>query len=187
MLREGAITISSADLSERTGFSATQIRRDLAFFGQFGTPGVGYDVWRLHARLERILGVDIERRVVIVGAGNLGTALIGYTGFREHNFRIVAAFDIAPGRVGVTTQQGVRIHHVADLGRIVADEKAEIAVLAVPVAAAQPALDVVVKAGLRAVLNFAPTQLAVPPGVRLRNVDLSVEMGALSFYLGQDS
>jgi redox-sensing transcriptional repressor len=178
---------SSAGLAERTGFSAVQIRRDLTFLGQLGTRGIGYDIRPLHARLEQILGVDVERRVVIVGAGNLGSALIGYTGFREHNFRIVAAFDIAPDRVGVTAQDGVGIRHLDDLDAVVAEENVDIAVLAVPVAGAQSALDVVVKAGIRAILNFAPTQLAVPSGVRLRNVDLSVEMEALSFHLAQGS
>ena len=187
MLRDGENMASSAGLAERTGFSAVQIRRDLTFLGQLGTRGIGYDIRPLHARLEQILGVDVERRVVIVGAGNLGSALIGYTGFREHNFRIVAAFDIAPDRVGVTAQDGVGIRHLDDLDAVVAEENVDIAVLAVPVAGAQSALDVVVKAGIRAILNFAPTQLAVPSGVRLRNVDLSVEMEALSFHLAQGS
>ncbi|MAF09055.1 redox-sensing transcriptional repressor Rex [Candidatus Poribacteria bacterium] len=187
MLRDGENMASSTGLAERTGFSAVQIRRDLTFLGQLGTRGIGYDIRPLHARLEQILGVDVERRVAIVGAGNLGSALTGYTGFREHNFRIVAAFDIEPDRVGVTTQAGVEIHHLDDLGAVAAKENVEIAVLAVPVAGAQSAADVVVRAGIRAILNFAPTVLAVPPGVRLRNVDLSVEMEALSFYLAQRS
>lgn len=184
MLQEGEALTSSAGLSARIGFSAAQIRRDLTVFGQFGTKGRGYDVSELHGRLARILGIDVERRVVIIGAGNLAAALIGYSGFREHNFRVVAAFDIAPDRVDANTQDGVAVHHMDDLGAVVADETVEVAILTVPAAAARSALDAVVSAGIRAVLNFAPTPLGAHPGVRIRNVNLSVEMETLCFDLG---
>lgn len=179
---EGATT-SSGVLGERTGFSAAQIRRDLALFGQFGTRGRGYDISSLRARLDEILGVHIARRVALVGSGNLGTALLGYTGFREHNFEIVAAFDVAPSRVGSKAPGGVPIHHLDDLPHVASAENVEIAILAVPVDAAQATLNAVARAGIHAVLNFAPTRLEAPEGVRLRNVDLSVELEALSFYL----
>ncbi|MBT3268106.1 redox-sensing transcriptional repressor Rex [Candidatus Poribacteria bacterium] len=185
--RDDGVTTSSNVLAQRTGFSAAQIRRDLAVFGQFGMRGRGYDIASLRARLDEILGVHIPRRVALVGAGNLGLALLGYTGFREHNFDIVAAFDVAPGRVGANAPGGIPIHHLDDLPHVASAERVEIAVLAVPVTAAQATLDAVARAGIQAVLNFAPTRLDPPEGVRLRNVDLSVELEALSFYLAHES
>lgn len=185
--REDGVTTSSSVIGERTGFSAAQIRRDLALFGQFGTRGRGYEIAELRARLDEILGVHIARRVALVGSGNLGSALLGYTGFREHNFDIVAAFDVSPTRVGAKAPGGVPIHHLDDLPHVASAEKVEIAILAVPVEAAQATLDAVARAGIHAVLNFAPKRLEPPAGVRLRNVDLSVELEALSFYLAHES
>ena len=181
--RDGCVTTSSSIVAERTGFSAAQIRRDLALFGQFGTRGRGYEIASLRAQLDEILGVHIARRVALVGAGNLGSALLGYSGFRDHNFRIVAAFDVSPTRVGSSAPGGVPIHHLDDLPHVASAERVEIAILAVPTEAAQATLDAVARGGIQAVLNFAPKRLDAPPGVRLRNVDLSVELEALSFYL----
>ncbi len=183
---EGWETVSSALLADRTPYSAAQIRRDLAWFGQFGTRGKGYDITGLRERLDGILGVDAVRRVALIGLGNLGSALLGYTGFRNRNFRIVAAFDTDMRKVRRTSPEGVRVHSMDELPAVAAEEKVEIAILAVPVPAAQSALDAVVEAGVRSVLNFAPTRLKSPPGVRVSSVDLAIEMEGLSYYLGRN-
>lgn len=178
----GRETISSAGLARHTPYAAAQIRRDLAWFGQFGTRGKGYDVTNLRRQLDVILGVHVTRRAALIGAGNLGLALLGYTGFREHNFEFAAAFDANRQKVG-TYAQGVRIYAMSEIAAVVADTDIEIAVLAVPAVAAQDCADAAVRAGIKALLNFAPTQLSVPDGVQVRNVDLSVELEHLSYFL----
>ncbi|MDP6438068.1 MAG: redox-sensing transcriptional repressor Rex [Candidatus Brocadiia bacterium] len=184
---EGWETVSSAMMADRTPYAAAQIRRDLAWFGQLGTRGKGYDIRGLRETLDGILGVDAVRRVALVGVGNLGSALLGYTGFRTRNFRIVAAFDTDMRKVGRTSPDGVRVHSMGELPAVVAEERVEIAILAVPVPAAQSALDAVVDAGIRGVLNFAPTHLQPPPEVRVSTVDLAIEMEGLSYYLGRNA
>ena len=151
---EGWETVSSALLAARTPFTAAQIRRDLAWFGQFGTRGKGYHIVMLREELDRILGVNEIRRVGLVGVGNLGSALLGYTGFRNRNFKIVAAFDTDRRKVGRTGQHGVQVYSMGQLHDVVVEQGIEMAILAVPVHAAQAALDTVYEAGIRAVLNF---------------------------------
>ncbi|MDA1193255.1 MAG: redox-sensing transcriptional repressor Rex [Candidatus Poribacteria bacterium] len=185
--KEGRDTASSSLLAERTPFTAAQIRRDLTWFGQFGTRGKGYPIAELRQKLNEILGVNVPRRVALIGVGNLGSALLGYTGFGEHNFQIVAAFDAEPKKVGTKTPQGIPIYAMRDLLRVVNAAEIEIAILAVPVEAAQKALDAVIEAGIRAVLNFAPAPLNAAPPVRLRNVDLSIELEGLTYYLAHES
>lgn len=180
--REGRETVSSRALAEHTPYGAAQIRRDFAWFGQFGTRGKGYHIPTLRRHLDLILGVHVPRRVGLVGVGNLGSALLGYSGFREHNFEIVAAFDVDPLRVG-TLFKGVLVYHVNELSPIVRRERIEIGIIAVPASTAQEVCDMLIRAGVKAILNFAPTQLTVPADVRLRNVDLSVELEYLSYYL----
>jgi redox-sensing transcriptional repressor len=184
--REGRDTVSSRTLAEHIPYGAAQIRRDFAWFGQFGTRGKGYHIPTLRRQLDLILGVHVPRRVALVGVGNLGTALLGYTGFREHNFDMVAAFDVDPSRIGVMLN-GVPVYPISELSAVVRREGIEIGVITVPTNTAQEVLDMLVRAGVRAVLNFAPTQIVVPKGVRLRNVDLSVELEHLSYYLERRS
>ncbi len=179
---ETKVAASSAEIAKRTGINAAQLRKDLSYFGEFGTPGLGYDLRALEAHLSRIMGLDLERDVLLMGAGNLGRALSSYTGFGRRGFRIVAAFDIEESVVG--TQIGpVLVHHVRDLGVVNAEIKAEVGVIAVPISAASAALDALVSAGVRAVLNFAPISLGARPGVTVRNVDLTSQMEILSYYL----
>lgn len=178
-LPAGAGRVSSKTLAALTGYSAAQIRKDLSLFGQFGQPGVGYSVPELEAALVRIFGLEGERRVALVGVGNLGAALLAYRGFRESGFRIVAAFDVDPRKVG-STVAGVRVRHVADLERVVRGKRVELAVITVPAAAAQEVADAAVRGGVRGILNFAPAVVRVPDGVLLRNVDLGAELERLS-------
>ena len=177
--------ISSAELAEECGMNAAQIRKDLAYFGEFGVRGVGYYVKDLRRHLRQILGLDRKRRVAIMGAGNLGLALADYPGFRQEGFEIAAMFDASPEKIGHESRGGVPIFDIKDLKRIVRRDRLDIAMLAVPAAAAQPVVDQVVSAGIKAILNFSPGTLKVPPDVKLKSVDLTVSLESLSFYLAQ--
>jgi redox-sensing transcriptional repressor len=179
----GVETISSQGLAETFKLNAAQIRKDLACFGEFGVRGVGYYVKDLRRDLGRILGLDRRLRVAIVGAGNLGLALADYPGFRQEGFEIVALFDSQNGKVGHLSRAGVAIHDIRQLKRVVRHERVSIAVIAVPASAAQHVLDLVVAAGIKAVLNFSPGALTVPDDVKLKSVDLTVSLESLSFFL----
>lgn len=178
-------TISSRGLAERFGLNAALIRKDLAQFGEFGVRGVGYFVKDLRRQLREILGLDRGFRVVILGAGNLGCALADYPGFREDGFDIVGMFDVSPDRVGHASRSGLVVQHLSELGDVVRRSRVDIAVIAVPRAAAQEVATLAADAGIRGVLNFAPGTLRLPEGVRVKNVDLGVSLGTLSFFLTQ--
>ncbi|HYU80539.1 MAG TPA: redox-sensing transcriptional repressor Rex [Vicinamibacterales bacterium] len=178
-------TISSQALAEQFHLNAAQIRKDLAYFGEFGVRGVGYYVKDLRRHLRQILGLDRKLRVAVMGAGNLGLALADYPGFRREGFEIVALFDIADTKIGDESRSGVPIHDIRELKRIVRKDRIDIAVIAVPAESAQPILDQVVAAGVKAVLNFSPGSLKVTPGIKLKSVDLTVSLESLSFYLAQ--
>lgn len=182
-LRDDAITTaSSTEIAQRTGINAAQFRKDLSYFGEFGTPGLGYDVAELEAHLSRIMGLDAQRDVLLVGAGNLGAALSSYMGFSERGFRVVAIFDSDTGKVGHKLA-GRPVHHVDDLAKVNAELQAQVGVVAVPRVAAQEVVDKLVAAGVQAILNFAPGAILVRPGIAVRNVDLTSEMEVLSYYL----
>jgi redox-sensing transcriptional repressor len=179
---EGGATASSAEIAKRTGINAAQLRKDLSYFGEFGTPGLGYELRDLETHLSRIMGLDLERDVLLVGAGNLGRALSSYTGFGRRGFRIVAAFDVDDTKVG-TTMGPVTVYHLTQLAAVNARLKAEVGIVAVPAGAAQDAVNALVAAGLRAILNFAPVSIRVCPEITVRNVDLTSQMEILSYYL----
>jgi redox-sensing transcriptional repressor len=181
----GVRTISSQALAEQFHLNAAQIRKDLAYFGEFGVRGVGYYVRDLKRHIRQILGLDRKLRVAIIGAGNLGLALADYPGFRQEGFEIAALFDAVQDKVGQLSRSGVPIHDIQNLKRIAKKESIRIAVIAVPAAAAQPVLELVVAAGIKAVLNFSPGSIEVPPGVKLKSVDLTVSLESLSFFLAQ--
>lgn len=181
----GVQTISSQALAEQFHLNAAQIRKDLAYFGEFGVRGVGYYVKDLKRHLRQILGLDRKLRVAVMGAGNLGLALADYPGFRREGFEIVALFDVADAKIGDESRSGVPIYDIKELKRVAKREHVDIAMIAVPAESAQPVLDQVVAAGVRAILNFSPGAMKVPPGVRLRSVDLTVSLESLSFYLAQ--
>ena len=181
----GVNTISSKDLADQFNLNAAQIRKDLAYFGEFGVRGVGYYVKDLRRHIREILGLNRQIKVIIMGAGNLGLALADYPGFRHDGFEIVSLFDTAREKVGQYSRGGVVIRAMKDLDRVVEREKVEIAAIAVPAVAAQSVVDLVVEAGVRAILNFSPGALRVPRGAKLKNVDLTVSLESLSFFLAR--
>jgi redox-sensing transcriptional repressor len=181
----GVETVSSQGLAEQFHLNAAQIRKDIAYFGEFGVRGVGYYVKELRRHLRQILGLDRRLRVAIMGAGNLGLALADYPGFRQEGFEIVALFDVLNEKVGHLSKGGVAIHDIRQLKRIVRQERVSIAVVAVPASAAQPVVNLVIGAGVKAVLNFSPGTLTVPPDVKLKSVDLTVSLESLSFFLAR--
>jgi redox-sensing transcriptional repressor len=181
----GVRTISSQALAEQFHLNAAQIRKDLAYFGEFGVRGVGYYVRDLRRHLRQILGLDRKLRVAIIGAGNLGLALADYPGFRQEGFEICALFDTIHSKVGQQSRAGVTIFDIRDLKKIARREGISIAVIAVPGAAAQNVVNLVVGAGIKAVLNFSPDTLQVPTDVKLKSVDLTVSLESLSFFLAQ--
>jgi redox-sensing transcriptional repressor len=182
----GVRTISSQALAEQFHLNAAQIRKDLAYFGEFGVRGVGYYVRDLKRHLRQILGLDRKLRVAIMGAGNLGLALADYPGFRQEGFEISALFDTLKEKVGQESRGGVPIYDIHDLKKVSRREGIRIAVIAVPAPSAQQVLGMVVAAGIKAVLNFSPGTLQVPPDVKLKSVDLTVSLESLSFFLAQE-
>jgi redox-sensing transcriptional repressor len=181
----GVRTVSSQAMADQFHLNAAQIRKDLAYFGEFGVRGVGYYVKELRRHLRQILGIDRGVCVAIMGAGNLGLALADYPGFREEGFEIVAMFDTARDKVGHRSRAGVPIHDVKDLRKVIRRERIRIAVVAVPAAAAQAVVNMVVAAGIKAVLNFSPGTIKVPDDVKLKSMDLTVSLESLSFFLAQ--
>jgi len=182
---DGVRTVSSKVLAERFALNAALIRKDLSHFGDLGVRGVGYVVKDLKQRLRQILGLDRRLNVAIIGAGNLGFALADYPGFRQEGFRIVALFDTQRAKVGRRSRGGVLIHDLRELKRVTRREGITIAVIAVPAASAQVVANTVVDAGIKAVLNFSPGALRMPPDVKLKSVDLTVSLESLSFYLAR--
>lgn len=178
----GLSTISSDELAKRGGTTSAQVRKDLSFFGSFGKRGLGYSVPELAVQLRDILGLGKEWRVIIVGAGKIGAALAQYRGFRQRGFTILAAYDNNPEKIG-RTLEGIPVRDIEQLERDIPREKADIVVLTVPGDQAQALLDRVVKAGIKAVLNFAPAQLQSPADVTVKTVNMAMELEGLSFAL----
>ncbi len=175
--------VSSRRLAQQLGLTDAQVRRDLSYFGQFGTSGRGYEVHRLHDRLTSILGVSGRTwNVALAGVGNLGSALLAYRGFQERGFLFKVAVDTDDHKVGRTIQ-GLAVASSHQLGELVKKHNIHIGLIAVPVAAAQDVCDQFVQSGVQAIVNFAPMHLEVPPSVRLRVVDLAIELESLAFYL----
>ncbi len=181
---DGVKTVSSQELADRFSLNSAQVRKDLAYFGEFGVRGIGYYVSGLKAELQKILGLDREWPVVLVGFGNLGSALFNYKGFSRQGFRIATIVDDDPAKVGREVD-GVPIVGTREIARELKARGIQIAILAVPPESAQAVTDQLVAAGIRAILNFAPTRLRVGRDVRLKNVDLSIELETLSFYLAK--
>ncbi|MBI3321986.1 MAG: redox-sensing transcriptional repressor Rex [Candidatus Omnitrophica bacterium] len=177
--------VSSSRLARQLGLTDAQVRRDLSYFGQFGTSGRGYEVQRLHDRLSAILGVSGRTwNVALAGVGNLGSALLAYRGFRERGFLFRVAVDSNPRKVGRTVS-GLVIASSDELPALAKKHSIHIGLIAVPVEFAQDVCNQFVESGVRAIVNFAPVRLEVPPAVRLRVVDLAIELESLSFYLAR--
>ena len=182
---QGHPTISSGELASSGGTTSAQVRKDLSFFGSFGKRGLGYSVRDLITAIREILGLQHPWNVVIIGAGKIGAALAQYRGFSGRGFKVVGLYDNDPSRVG-TKLEGVTVRADSDIERDIARLKPQIAILCVPAEAAQPLVDRVTKAGIKAVLNFAPTPLTVPAGVTLRAVNMATELEILAFSLTND-
>jgi redox-sensing transcriptional repressor len=178
--RQGQSTISSSQLGASLGINDAQVRKDLAFFGQFGYPGIGYRIEELTAELRRILGIDRVWPSALIGLGNLGRALLRYRGFRNRGFHIVAAFDSDSKKIG-QNQDGLVVQPIEALPSATASLDIGLAILSVPAEAAQRVADQVVACGILGILNFAPVALAVPPSVSVVAVDLSVQLEHLAY------
>jgi redox-sensing transcriptional repressor len=172
--------ISSEELAQLTGFSAALIRRDLSYFGQFGVPGKGYDVAALKEKILQILGIDRKWRVALIGMGNLGSALANYRGFKEQGFEVIAIFDNDRRKIG-NKRAGVAVYSIDKLEEVARAKRIEMAIITVSSQAAQEVIERVIRAGIRAILNFAPVKVKIPPRVSLINIDMSVELERLSF------
>jgi redox-sensing transcriptional repressor len=180
----GIETTSSKMMAERFNLNSAQIRKDLAYFGQFGVRGVGYVVDELRKHLATILGLNAGHRVIVVGAGHLGMALSEYRGFQKNGFSIVGVFDSSPEKIGTFSRTGVPVHDIRELNDVVRTTGASMAMIAVPAESAQDVCQRVLDAGIRAVLNFAPVRLASPQGTRIKSIDLSISLESLSYFLG---
>lgn len=179
---EGRRVTSSQELSEKLGFSSAQIRKDLSYFGEFGKQGTGYEIEYLEKALREILQVHHVWDMALVGAGDLGRALANYAGFESRGFRITAIFDSDPKKVGTMLGKW-RIQPMSDLPAILQDKKIHIAIIAIPAEAAQAVADQLVEGGVRAILNYAPTTLSVPPRVKVYHIDPVAGLQSMTYYL----
>jgi redox-sensing transcriptional repressor len=179
---QGTDTISSEALASRGGTTSAQVRKDLSFFGSFGKRGLGYAVPELAGRLREILGLGRRYRVAMIGAGKIGSALVQYRGFRQRGFDIVAIFDTDPNKIG-RQWNGLAVQDIASLETELGRQPVDMAVLVTPAEAAQAVADRLVRLGVRAILNFAPLQLAVPNDVVVKTVNLALELETLSYAL----
>jgi len=182
LLQEGEETTSSSQLGRKLGFTDAQVRKDLAYFGHFGYPGIGYRCDKLIPAIKRILGTDQQWNAALVGAGNLGRALLGYKGFQRQGFRIAAAFDTDPAKSGKEIE-GVTVYLLDRLPEFARANRIRLGIIAVPAAAAQGVAEGLVAAGVEGILNFAPVTIVLPESVRQVGVDLAIELEQLSFAI----
>lgn len=178
----GLATISSEELANRGATTSAQVRKDLSFFGSFGKRGLGYSVPELAARLRQILGLERSWNIIIVGAGKIGSALAQYRGFRQRGFSVTAVYDSSPAKIG-SEWDGLVVRDIATLERDASRERPDIAVLATPADVAQGVAERIAKAGIPAILNFAPVQLQLPSDITVKNVNMALELEGLSFAL----
>jgi len=186
LVRDGHETTSSSQLGRVLGFTDAQVRKDLAYFGHFGYPGIGYRCDELIAAIKRILGTDQQWPAALVGVGNLGRALLGYKGFQQRGFRIVAAFDTDASQVG-SEVDGVAVYDLERLSEVAAVHRIRLGMIAVPSNAAQTVADRLVRVGVEGILNFAPVTISLPESVSLVGVDLAIELEQLAFSVAKRS
>jgi len=177
-------TVSSEALAKVAGVKPTQLRKDLTYFGQFGTRGLGYDVEQLVQMIVDLLGTSSLQPVVLVGVGNLGAALLAYRGFQQEGFEIVAAFDLEPKPLRVK-KLDVPVHPMSELAEVIRAQHVRMAILTVPASAAQEVANTLADCGVTGILNFAPIVLAVPEDVMVSNVNLAIELENLSYFIQQ--
>jgi len=178
----GRHVVSSQELGDELGVTPAQIRKDLSYFGRFGKQGRGYNVQRLAGELRRILGLDQEWRMVLVGVGNLGRAILRYRGFTPEGFKIIAAFDTDLNVVGRVVG-GVRVYNVEDLPQFLKDNPADIGIVAVRAVAAQEVADILLNCGIKGILNYAPVALRVPKGKQLKDIEPVLALQSMTYYL----
>jgi redox-sensing transcriptional repressor len=178
-------TIRSTEVEKQTGINAAQFRKDLSYFGEFGKPGVGYNVIELRNRIARILRIDSDQYLIVLGAGNLGSALVGYPGLREQRFHVVGVFDASQSKIG-SELFGLTIRDIDMLPQDNIGLGARIAIIAVPAGAAQSVAEFAIASGVRAILNFAPVILKLPERIFVRNVSFLQELAVLSYHLSTD-
>ena len=174
--------ISSSEIAEMTGINSAQIRKDLAYFGEFGKRGIGYPLINLSRELKKILGLDRKWSVIIAGAGNLGKALVKYKGFQKRGFTIKGIFDDSSLKIGKKLDH-IFIYDIKEIEKFIQVENINIGILVVPADSAQGVADKMVAGGIKAILNFAPIHIVLPPEIKIHNVDLSIEFEGLTYYL----
>lgn len=179
--RGGVVSTSSQKLGDLTGVEPWQIRKDFSYFGDFGTPGVGYHLGHLIRRVNKILRLDTGHRAVLVGVGNLGSALLAFPGFRAYGFEIAAAFDIDRRKIG-RRKAGVLIEDIGALGHLSA-RGIQLGIIAVPETASQEIADALVQAGVKGILNFSPRHLTVPRGIKVITIDIAMDLARLPYYV----
>lgn len=182
LIEQGVDTVSSDTLAEMDGITSAQVRKDLSFFGTFGKRGFGYNTKALKKQIENILGLYRTWNVAIVGAGNIGRALTEYAEFKKQGFIIRLILDKDPRKIGQQVH-GITVRDIKDLDELIKEEQIDIAIIAVPPDSAQAVADKLVAAGIKAILNFAPRSIKVPPDVMVKNENMAVEMEALTYYL----
>jgi redox-sensing transcriptional repressor len=185
LLEEGIHSVSSQELGERINVTAAQIRKDLSYFGEFGKQGIGYDVEKLLNHIERILGLTQSWPVVLVGVGYLGQAIARYDGFHSQGLQIVGLFDTDAQKIGQTVA-GVEISDYAHMGQVIEQTHARLAIIAVPAASAQPVADMLIDAGIRAILCYAPIILQTPEDVWVRYIDPVAVLHSMTYYLARE-
>ncbi len=183
LAEEGVKIIASDKLAEKCGVNPAQIRKDLAYFGEFGIRGVGYFVKELLFEIKRILGLNKIWKMALVGIGNLGSALLAHQNFIRQGYEFAAVFDVDPAKVGRRLPSGQVIHHLEDLDKVIREQTIEIGVIATPANKAQDVAQRLIDAGVKAILNFAPTQLQVVEGMAVENVDFTVKLDNLAYHL----
>ncbi len=183
MVQEGVKIVASDKLAEKCGINPAQIRKDLAYFGEFGIRGVGYFVKELLFEIKRILGLNKTWKMALVGIGNLGSALLAHQNFIRQGYEFAAVFDVDPAKVGRRLPSGQVIFHLDEMERVVKENHIEIGVIATPATKAQAVAQSLIEAGVKAILNFAPTQLQVIEGMAVENVDFTVKLDNLAYHL----
>lgn len=183
LAQEGVKIIASDKLAQKCGINPAQIRKDLAYFGEFGIRGVGYFVKELLFEIKRILGLNKAWKMALVGIGNLGSALLAHQNFIRQGYEFAAVFDVDPAKVGRRLPSGQMIHHLDELEQIIKEKDMEIGVIATPGSQAQAVALRLIQSGIKAILNFAPTQLQVPEGMAVENVDFTVKLDNLAYHL----
>ena len=176
--------ISSQDLAEIVGTTDAQVRKDFAYFGEFGIPGQGYRVGKLKEEIIHILALDKKWSLALVGVGKLGSALLAYPGFRREEFKIKLAFDVDPGKIGKIIE-GVRVEDAKRIPEILSSNQIEVGIITTPAEVAQEIAEKLVEGGVRGILNFAPVRLVIPENIKLKNVDLSMELETLVYFLSR--